>query len=64
MAFLKCKMCGNKIETIPQSCGYDINVDGETNDLICNMGPDIGYMKLSELICYKCADNIHLTPPK
>lgn len=51
---LRCKRCGKKIETISIQCGYSINLNEDTGEWECYMGPGIGMMKLSELICEKC----------
>jgi hypothetical protein len=51
---LRCKRCGNKIETIPMQCGYSISLNQETNEWECYMGPEYGFMKLNEMICTKC----------
>ncbi len=54
--YLKCCQCGDKIETVPMTCGYDIIFDEKTNQWECNMGSEFGYMKLDELICSKCQE--------
>ena len=51
---LKCKRCGKRIETIPIQCGYSINLNEDSGEWECYMGPEYGMMKLNEMLCSKC----------
>jgi hypothetical protein len=51
---LKCKRCGNKIETIPVQCGYSITFNEDSGEWECYIGPEYGMMRLNEMICPKC----------
>lgn len=51
---LRCKICGNKIETISIQCGYSINLNEDSGEWECYMGPEHGMMNLNEIICSKC----------
>ncbi|MFX0072553.1 MAG: hypothetical protein ACFFAO_15820 [Candidatus Hermodarchaeota archaeon] len=53
---LRCKRCGNIIETIPVQCGYSINLNEDSGEWECYMGPKHGMMRLSEMICLKCLE--------
>lgn len=55
---LKCRECGNIIETLPQHCGSDMVINEKTNELECWMGQKCGYMRLEDLICAKCAERL------
>ncbi|MHA1149885.1 MAG: hypothetical protein ACTSR8_16740 [Promethearchaeota archaeon] len=58
MEKMKCKRCGNIIETIPLCCGYDITVNEETHQWECYTGSEQGYVSLNELLCSACCKQL------
>ena len=53
---LKCCICGNVMETLPQCSGQDMVLNEETCQIECYMGPKYGYRTIEKIVCLDCQE--------
>ncbi len=56
MKLYRCSECGKEIETLPKHCAEDMVFNEEKNQFECYMGPNCGYLPLTELKCEDCCN--------